>query len=210
MDTSYANMELSHVLYKVDDLEKAVNKFRRRGFQVIYDHKKEAHHAFIYFKEGPYLEIIQNMAITGFIAFMLNRMGYKKFVRSMQEQERMSPGYIRIAFESVDENFKREKKIYEKYGQQPVVAPVRRKDNKVILKCKCLFPTDGEVPFIKSKFKGNVIYRRNVIHTNGIIGINKVLYRSSVNNIQLINELGKCDILKLEVGNHKIDVEFKE
>ena len=53
-------MKLSHLLYKVDNLNDSVRFFRDKGFNVEYGSKNKPKNALIYFSKGPYIELIQN------------------------------------------------------------------------------------------------------------------------------------------------------
>ena len=53
------SLYLSHVLYKVNDLNKSVNEFIKKGFHVEFGSKSAPHNALIYFSEGPYIELIK-------------------------------------------------------------------------------------------------------------------------------------------------------
>ena len=44
-------MKVGHILYKVNNLEDAVIKFREQGFKVEYGSKSSPHNALIYFSE---------------------------------------------------------------------------------------------------------------------------------------------------------------
>ena len=50
-------MKVSHVLYKVNNLDDAVNKFRNMGFSVEYGSKNNPHNELIYFSEGQRLSL---------------------------------------------------------------------------------------------------------------------------------------------------------
>jgi len=49
-------MKVSHVIYKVDDLSKAIKDFKDKGFQIEYGSKTNPHNALIYFSKGPYIK----------------------------------------------------------------------------------------------------------------------------------------------------------
>ena len=50
-------MKVSHVLYKVINLQDSVTKFQNMGFKVEFGSKNKPHNALIYFSEGPYIEL---------------------------------------------------------------------------------------------------------------------------------------------------------
>lgn len=53
-------MRSGHVIYKVNDLQQAVQEWRRKGFEVEYGRKQNPINALIYFSEGAYIELLQN------------------------------------------------------------------------------------------------------------------------------------------------------
>lgn len=53
------SLYISHVLYKVNDLNKSVNEFINKGFHVEFGSKNRPHNALIYFSDGPYIELIK-------------------------------------------------------------------------------------------------------------------------------------------------------
>ncbi|MEY8413554.1 VOC family protein [Lachnospiraceae bacterium 62-26] len=200
-------MEISHILYKVDNLKVGAELFEDRGFKVEYGSPKNPHNALVYFNDGSYIEIIQNMGFTKPLAFILRKIGYKDFVDGMLKQENSPEGYIRIAFENEDDSFFREKSILDQLGQKSVIVPIKRKDIKGdVLQCKCLFPFNASYPFVKSKFLN--FSERDIKHPNGAVGIGAVEYHTSWEIIDYIERLGGCTNLKLQVGDEKIDVNF--
>ena len=200
-------MRISHVLYKVDNLEEGKKLFEKEGFFVEYGSKKNPHNAIIHFPDGSYVEIIQNMGFTKFLSWMLKRMGYGRFVEGMMRQQNGPQGYIRISFDNEDETFSTEKPIYEKNGLETVVVPVKRKDiNGNILRCKCLFPYDERYPFIKSRFTGEST--ETVRHPNGAIGIDKIDYYVTQKEADFIKDLGGCGQLNIHIGEQPMKVHF--
>lgn len=200
-------MNISHILYKVDNLDEGKKFFENHGFTVEYGSKENPHNAIVHFPDGSYIEIIQNMGFTKLLSWFLRRMGYGEFVDGMLRQENEPEGYIRIAFENDDATFKFEKNKFGDLGLKTVVAPVKRKDFEGnILKCKCLFPYKENYPFIKSRFENNGI--RNVKHSNGVIGIEKIDYYTTVEVVELINRLGGCEQLNLIIGEKPMVVNF--
>ena len=46
-------MKLGHVIYKVNDLDRAVEEYTAKGFMVEYGKAKNPYNALIYFAEDP-------------------------------------------------------------------------------------------------------------------------------------------------------------
>ena len=68
-------MKVSHVLYKVKDLEESVKKFQNLGFKVEYGSKSKPHNALIYFSEGPYIELLHKAPVPIYVNIILRLLG---------------------------------------------------------------------------------------------------------------------------------------
>lgn len=85
-------MKVNHLLYKVDDLKESVDRYRKLGFTVEYGRKEKPYNALIYFQEGPYIELINNMNMPWYIRLFLRLIGKKRFMQGMINQENESEG----------------------------------------------------------------------------------------------------------------------
>jgi len=64
-------MKLDHVLIRVDNLEDAVKDFENCGFRVYYGNSKpNCHHAMIYFRDGSFVELIDQSKFPSFFRFL--------------------------------------------------------------------------------------------------------------------------------------------
>ena len=102
------SLYISHVLYKVNDLNKSVNEFIKEGFHVEFGSKKNPHNALIYFSEGPYIELIKAPPVSKFSKMLLKLMGKQKLVDRFNNWENSKPGYFEICLETYSNNFKNE------------------------------------------------------------------------------------------------------
>lgn len=93
-------MKLGHIVYKVDDLDKAVNEYRKKGFTVEYGKKKQPYNALIYFAQGPYFELLQNTDMPTFIKLVLNFFGKKAFINRLNTWDNSKEGLIAVALEN--------------------------------------------------------------------------------------------------------------
>mgnify|MGYP002720773828 FL=1 len=200
-------MKISHVLYKVNNLEDTVSQFRNQGFTVEYGKKDKPYNALIYFEEGPYIELIQRMYMPIIVQKILHLFGKRKFVEGLLAQNNAQEGYIRIACETTTDKFSHFNSIFREKQFKTIKVPVKRNDvYGYKLKCKCLFPFDANVPFIKSPFKT----KRNLScnHANGIKGIKKIRYKTNSKYLEIVQLLNTDSILEVEEGEFEIDVEF--
>ena len=91
---------LSHVLYKVNNLNKSVNEFIKKGFHVEFGSKKNPHNALIYFSEGPYIELIEKAPVSKFSKSLLKLIGKQKLVDRFINWDNSKPDYFEICLES--------------------------------------------------------------------------------------------------------------
>ena len=71
-------MKVSHVLYKTNNLEECVVKFKNKGFEVEFGSKTNPHNALIYFSEGPYIELLKKAPVPFYINLLLKVVGKGK------------------------------------------------------------------------------------------------------------------------------------
>lgn len=200
-------MKVSHILYKVDDLQKAVQDFRNQGFTVEYGKKKNPYNALIYFEEGPYIELIYDMNMPILIQRLLRFFGQSQFVESIMSQKKEDEGYIRLAFEAELNEFKSLRKKYKQWEYRSIVVPVKRKDyHQYLLKCKCIFPYDSKLPFVKSPFETTRIFSPN--HKNNIKCIKHITYKVDPEQYDLVNSMNSDSLLDVSKGDFEINVEF--
>lgn len=200
-------MKVSHVLYKVDDLNKTVEEFRKKGFTVEYGKRDKPYNALIYFEQGPYIELIQNMNMPKWVQVPLRLFGHKGFVDSMISQNRAEEGYIRLAFDAPLSEFQTIQQQLKVQNYPSIVAPVKRKDfYQNQLKCKCIFPYESKLPFIKSPFETE----RELVHQhqNQVNGIKKITYSVTPDQFNIVKSMNTDPIVSITEGNFEINVEF--
>lgn len=202
-------MNISHLLYKVDDLAEAVQRFRDMGFQVEYGKEKDPYNALIYFMDHSYIELIENMHITSFLKVLLKLFRMNEYLESSLEQEKMDEGFFRAAF-----NMEKKDKALLKKGYREILncstffAPVSRKDiHGNTLKCKCLLPSNAKYPFFNTNLDGGDIW--GIEHPNGINGIKKLVYSATEGEIQFFKGLSIDRRIEIVGGSRGIDyIEF--
>jgi len=194
------SLYISHVLYKVNDLNKSVNEFINKGFHVEFGSKNRPHNALIYFSEGPYIELLKEAPVSKFSKSLLKLIGKQKLVDRFNNWENSKPGYFEICLETYSNNFKNEIKILNKYDQKYFITSSKRLDPKNrLLKWKLLFPMEINLPFFMTYF--NIDPKpRNFIHPNGIKKINKVKYGNEKRLLKIINEMCNDETLNLQAN----------
>ena len=199
---------LSHVLYKVSNLNKSVNEFIKKGFHVEFGSKKNPHNALIYFSEGPYIELIEKSPVSKFSKSLLKLIGKQKLVDRFNNWENSKLGYFEICLETYSNNFKNEIKILNKYDQKYFITSSKRLDPKNrLLKWKLLFPMEVNLPFFMTYF--NIDPKpKNFVHPNGISKIKKVVYGLDKKFKSLLEDLCEDDLFFFKEGSGELQVIF--
>lgn len=204
-------MKISHLLYKVDDINEAVNHFRSLGFSVSFGKKKNPYNALIYFQDKTYIELIENMNLTKFVEIFLYLIGKKDFVNGLKKMEKMNEGFIRFSFHINEKIIESIKNIcVNEFGEKVCIVNVKRSDvadNK--LSCSCVFPYDSTFPFFNTRLKGNENLW-NIKHPNKIIGIKSISYATTGKEYDFIKKFNDEGFIKLIHGKGGIgSINFK-
>lgn len=201
-------MKLSHLLYKVDNLNDSVRFFRDKGFNVEYGSKNKPKNALIYFSKGPYIELIQNAPISLFGRFILKIIGKGFLLDRFNSWDNAKAGFFGICLENDENNFFTEIKILKKYDETFFGTKSQRLDpSDRHLKWKLLFPSNINIPFFMTYFNIDPKPKR-FTHPNGIKKIKTVNLGIQDDLIPIMNELCEDSILNLTNGN-QIFVEYQ-
>jgi len=194
-------MKVNHLLYKVDNLQESVAYYRQQGFSVEYGREKNPYNALIYFPEGPYVELIHNMNIPGFVHIFPKLFSRNKFLAGMISQENAAQGFIRICFECEKEMVDEVCKIYRKNKKKIMEIKVKRTDTKGRkLVCNTIFPVDTELPFVKTLFNNEETLHL-VKHLNGAQRIIGFEYGVSKKDKRILESLNTDKLMKITHGN---------
>jgi hypothetical protein len=194
-------MKVSHVLYKVNNLQDSVTKFQNMGFKVEFGSKNKPHNALIYFSEGPYIELLNKAPVPFYISLVLKLLGKGKVAKRFKYWKNVEEGFFGLCLENYEVDFKREEDILIKHGQKYFITKSSRTDplNR-ILKWNLLFPYELKLPFLMTYFNINP-KPKNLIHPNGVKKIKRISFGTDKNLIPIIEELCDDKILELVVGN---------
>jgi hypothetical protein len=202
-------MKVSHILFKVDDLEKSVEKFRDKGFNVEYGSKRHPHNALIYFSEGPYIELINKVSVSALAKNFLRLLGKGKVIERIENWENRKEGFFEICLENYSTNFEEEEGILKKHEKSYFITKSKRTDpaNRA-LKWRMLFPFDLNLPFFMTYF--NIDPKpKDFIHPNGTVKIKSITYGTQTYLIPIIKELCDDEILELFEGEGVKDVTYE-
>lgn len=203
-------MKLSHIIYKVDDLDKAFSDFKHRGFNIEYGKAQKPYNALIYFGQGPYLELLQTSKFPKFVNALMALMGKKIIGDRFTYWNQQAEGLVAVAIENDRGNLDQEIKILEKYHLKYAQIKSNRQDTKGrLLKFISLFPEENKIPFLGA-YRSNVQFRpaKDYVHPNGVVGIKSISFGTKEEYVPIIKDLTDDPGLKLFIGDGVKDLEF--
>ncbi len=190
-------MKLSHIILKVERLDRAVQEYREKGFAVEYGRKKNPINALIYFSNGPYIELLDGTRMPGAAKTAMRFFGKGMIIDRLQRLDDCAPGYCELALENYETDLNREIAILQKHGIKSCKAPSRRVDTHGRdLRFLLAFPEALDVPFLMTYFSVDP-KPVNFVHPNGIREVGKVVYGTDPSRFAVIQEL--CDDKRLEL-----------
>lgn len=203
-------VKLGHVLYKVDDLDKAVKEYREKGFIVEYGKSKNPHNALIYFAEGPYLELLHRTGMPTFAKMIFRLFGKSDFVNRLDIWDNAAEGLVGVALENNRFDIDVEQNILDQAGLKYFKMRSGRTDSKNRkLKFLGIYPDDMEIPFMGCKFNINVRPPQDYVHPNGIRGIKSIEFGTKKHFVQVIRDLCDDEGLHLYIGEGVRNLEFE-
>ena len=202
-------MKVSHILYKVGDLDEAVKKYRNDGFVVEYGKLKNPHNAIVYFSDGPFLEIFKRSGMPKIAKSILRFFGKKDFINRLDLWDNAPEGLIGVCLENYKKDLDEEIKILKNNNQKYFPIKASRTDTKGRkLNFFCIFPDKIKIPFFMTYY--NIDPKpKNFIHPNGVKGIKSISFGTSKELIPIINNLCDDKILKLFIGEGVRDLEYE-
>ena len=206
-------MKLGHVIYAVKDLDKAVKEWTQRGFTVEYGKLCKSHNAYIYFCEGPYIELVEGGGMTKFQRKLLALFYGKAFAQRFNELAELPEGWACLCIEKESGNLEGEVDYLRSIGiDGKYIKKGSRTDSKNrCLKYKCYYTYDYNMPFLMTYFEGADPKPIDYMHPNGIRSISKVKFHTTKKYANTLRGLVRDERLELtETFNTGIEnVEFK-
>ncbi|MGP1507602.1 MAG: VOC family protein [Sphaerochaeta sp.] len=201
-------MKLSHIILKVEQLDKAVQEYREKGFAVEYGRKKNPINALIYFSNGPYIELLDGTRMPGAAKAAMRFFGKGVVIDRLQRLDDCAPGYCELALENYETKLNSEIAILQRHGIKSCKVPSRRRADTHgrDLRFRLAFPEALDIPFLMTYFSVDP-KPVNFVHPNGILEVGKVVYGTDPSRFAVIREL--CDDKRLELAEGSgIRVEF--
>lgn len=204
-------MRSGHVIYKVKDLNKAVEEWQNKGFRVEYGRKKNPYNALIYFSKGAYIELLQSTGMPKLVKFVAKFLGFGKHMEKFDYWDNCAEGFCGLCIEK-DGSLNDEIAFLKQNGIEGVfLANLKRTDMEGrTLKFKCFFPKDINFPFLMSYF--NIDPKPlDFVHPNGIKKIKKIIFKTDEKSAEILRQLIMDDDLEIiidEKNKGAITVEY--
>jgi hypothetical protein len=197
-------------MYRVQDLDKSVEEYREKGFEVEYGREKNPINALIFFSEGPYIELIAGTKMPPLIKGILRFFGQGKLVDRLDFWDAHPVGKpCGLGLENYRNDLNIEGAILKKYGYSCFQVNTRRNDTKGRkLRFKVGYPNDLQIPFYMTYF--NIDPKpKNFVHPNGAVRINYVSFGVREELFPLMRELCDDEILEICAGNGIQEIKFE-
>ncbi|KQB98824.1 VOC family protein [Pedobacter sp. Hv1] len=170
-------MKLSHVLFRVNDLHKAVAQLIAAGFTVEYGTApKKAYNAFIWFEEGIFIEIYKGVELPNSAKLLMKLFGYSAMLQRMEKWRNVQHGWCEWSVETETASLNYQRSILKQH-HIPFLMYKRAKRidvNGRKLKWSLIFPKDIYFPFIMSAYVPNP-RPHQIIHPNQITKIESIV-----------------------------------
>lgn len=200
--------KISHIQYKVKNIEEGIEQFKKLGFQVERGGAK-AMNAFIWFEEGPFLEIFEMPRYVKFLGLIFGVMYGKAMKYRWDKWYSSELGFIDFAIEPLDiakldvDNFYQIRPEIKEKGFNPtkIIKWSRKnlKDEKIRFSYMPVLPSS--LPFFVSAYDKNQKPEK-IAHPNGAYKIKEVLIHSTKTDVKNLNEwLVNDNLKKIEIGD---------
>ncbi|WP_057489919.1 VOC family protein [Streptococcus orisasini] len=191
-------MRSGHVIYKVKNLQSAVEEWRKKGFVVEYGRKKNPINALIYFSEGAYIELLQNTGMPKIVMLLSMVFGVTKKIERFHYWDTCDEGLCGFCIEKDFGSLDEEVAFLKKQGIKGVLFNnLKRVDTKGrLLRYRCFFPEGIDFPFLMSYFS---IDPKPVhfIHPNGVKRIKKIVFKIDEHKANILKQLIDDDVLEI-------------
>lgn len=203
-------MKLSHIIFKVNDLPKAVKEWEEKGFEVEYGKAKNPYNALIYFKDGPYIELLTFSELSPVVKGIFTLMGKKKFLAKMSHWAKHPEGLMSVLLENDKTDLESEIAISAKNKLSGVKMKKKRVDVKGReLGYTVFFTDDIGFPDYMTYFTVDPKPKENP-HSNGITGVKSVSIGVESQRIPLLQELCQDEKLIIFEGNSVKDLLWED
>ncbi|WP_437918011.1 VOC family protein [Sphingobacterium sp. LRF_L2] len=211
-------IQLSHVLYRVQDLHQSVKKLQEAGFTVQYGTAPEkAYNALIWFESGVFIEIYKNSGLPAPIKWFMKTFGYQPILDRMDKWDQIDNNWCEWSLESTMTQLDTQKALFKEKNVPFKFHKAKRKDiNGQTLRWELLMPNDIIFPFIMSAYAPNP-RPKYIRHANGISGVSSLVVGKENLNTELLYQLlpnngelrlidGKSGLQEVELSDSSINI----
>lgn len=182
-------MQLSHVLFRTENLHLAVRQLTDAGFSVEYgSHPSKAYNAFIWFENGVFIEVFKSPQIPLPFRWLMPIFGYSPVLNRMK-MWRESSGWCDWSLETKEKDLKYYQLLFEYLDIGCKTIKSKRKDFYGKKRSWHLaVPDDTGFPFLMSAYSENPKPEK-VTHANGIKNISRIKVGKQDLDIVLLDAL---------------------
>ncbi|MGE7110047.1 VOC family protein [Lysinibacillus sp. NPDC047702] len=208
-------LKISHILCRVHDIKKAVHDYEKAGFQVEWGRNpKNSLNAFIWFDQGPFIELFEMKRFMSPIQFPLGilygRSMRERWVKWMIQRE----GLIDFAIEGYEENIAKQENLNLVRNEinnlgistSKVLNGRRKKPTGEIVTYGFFSLSPCDLPFVVSAY--NTPQRpKQIKHTNGSQYIHSMTISCPSETVEKLNTLlvDKAMLTTMESKKFNID-----
>lgn len=206
-------MKLSHILYKVDNLEEAVKEFADMGFTVAYGaNPKKATNAMIWFEEGPFIELFTvkvNPVVYSILKGLLKLTGKNALLKRIDLYKNAPKGFCDVSIETEERELKKYTDLLAAEGYACDRTKGRRTNlDGEKLNWQLAAPPSLDIPFLMSAY--NIKQGpKKIKHRNGALSIEEVIFATDNKNRPMLNKLVQDERLKFVEGSGIMDIKIK-
>lgn len=199
-------MKLSHILIKVDNLDKAVTEWQNKGFVVEYGKHSNPYNALIYFKDGPFIELFTIKPFPKIVNGLLKILGKGKLAEKMNYWANHEEGLLSVMLENYEDTLDNEIAILKENKMGGTLSKKCRTDTKNRkLKFSVLFTNDKYFPDLMTFFSVNPKPKEN-IHTNNIVGVKSITLGLNEKQIEIFKKICDDERIIIEQGSETKDL----
>lgn len=192
-------LKCSHILFKVNNLQEAFEDFSKQGFTVSWGSAKEkAHNAFIWFEEGPFIELFELPSFLKILALPLRLLKGRSAGSRWKKWGNAPEGLCDIALEPTDDAHAfdltviHEKLLSKGLSPSKIIKGKRVRPDGQKVHYNFILVSPYSLPFVVS-LHDPPQRPTQVVHENGATGISKVTLALTEPNLQAYQKLCEDD-----------------
>ena len=192
-------LKCSHILFKVNNLREAFEDFSKQGFTVSWGSARaKAHNAFIWFEEGPFIELFELPSFMKVLAVPLTLLKGRAAGSRWKKWGNAPEGWCDIALEPTHEaqafdlTAIRKTLLSEGLSPSKTIKGKRVRPDGQKVHYSFISVSPCSLPFVVSLYDPPQ-RPKQVVHDNGAKGISKVTLALTKQNLQAYQKLCRDD-----------------